>query len=119
MSRIAVRKTYKLYVGGVFPRSESGRTFESEGQNVAWASPTSRKSYINDATLPEPGRVRKQLNRVVDQLAFGLIKHCLSRAHHQCFDGEELARYADGWVGAGVDQFYALNDLCHSIIDST
>jgi acyl-CoA reductase-like NAD-dependent aldehyde dehydrogenase len=26
--RIAVRKTYKLYVGGAFPRSESGRTFE-------------------------------------------------------------------------------------------
>ena len=26
--RIVVRKTYKLYIGGVFPRSESGRTYE-------------------------------------------------------------------------------------------
>src|SRR4029453_6430098 len=26
--RLAVRKTYKLYVNGAFPRSESGRTFE-------------------------------------------------------------------------------------------
>jgi acyl-CoA reductase-like NAD-dependent aldehyde dehydrogenase len=33
-----VRKTYKLYIGGAFPRSESGRTFEVDGNNVALAS---------------------------------------------------------------------------------
>ena len=38
MSRIPVRKTYKLFIGGAFPRSESGRTYEAEGQNVALAS---------------------------------------------------------------------------------
>jgi acyl-CoA reductase-like NAD-dependent aldehyde dehydrogenase len=37
-SRIAVRKTYKLFIGGAFPRSESGRTFEVDGQNAALAS---------------------------------------------------------------------------------
>ena len=26
--RLIVPKTYKLYVGGAFPRSESGRTYE-------------------------------------------------------------------------------------------
>jgi acyl-CoA reductase-like NAD-dependent aldehyde dehydrogenase len=36
--RLAVRKTYKLYVGGGFPRSESGRTYQVEGVNVARAS---------------------------------------------------------------------------------
>jgi acyl-CoA reductase-like NAD-dependent aldehyde dehydrogenase len=36
--RLPVRKTYKLYVGGAFPRSESGRTYEAQGQNVARAS---------------------------------------------------------------------------------
>ncbi|WP_409328830.1 aldehyde dehydrogenase family protein [Trujillonella humicola] len=42
--RLAVRKTYKLYLGGAFPRSESGRTYEvtdSRGgflANAAWAS---------------------------------------------------------------------------------
>jgi len=36
--RLPVKKTYKLYIGGAFPRSESGRTFEAEGQNVARAS---------------------------------------------------------------------------------
>ena len=25
--RLSVRKTYKLYVGGAFPRSESGRSY--------------------------------------------------------------------------------------------
>jgi acyl-CoA reductase-like NAD-dependent aldehyde dehydrogenase len=38
VSRLPVRKTYKLFLGGEFPRSESGRTYEAEGQNVARAS---------------------------------------------------------------------------------
>jgi acyl-CoA reductase-like NAD-dependent aldehyde dehydrogenase len=42
--RLAVRKTYKLYLGGTFPRSESRRTYEvtdARGHflaNAAWAS---------------------------------------------------------------------------------
>lgn len=36
--RIGVRKTYKLYIGGAFPRSESGRTYEVDGHNAALAS---------------------------------------------------------------------------------
>jgi len=38
MSRLPVRKTYKLYIGGEFPRSESGRAYEAQGANVARAS---------------------------------------------------------------------------------
>jgi len=38
MTRLPVKKTYKLFVGGEFPRSESGRTYEAEGQNVARGS---------------------------------------------------------------------------------
>ena len=37
-ARLPVKKTYKLFVGGAFPRSESGRTYLAEGQNVARAS---------------------------------------------------------------------------------
>jgi acyl-CoA reductase-like NAD-dependent aldehyde dehydrogenase len=37
-ARLPVKKTYKLFVGGEFPRSESGRTYRAEGQNVARAS---------------------------------------------------------------------------------
>jgi acyl-CoA reductase-like NAD-dependent aldehyde dehydrogenase len=44
--RLAVRKTYKLYVGGAFPRSESGRTYEVTGRDgrfLANAALASRK----------------------------------------------------------------------------
>jgi acyl-CoA reductase-like NAD-dependent aldehyde dehydrogenase len=37
-SRLSVRKTYKLFIGGAFPRSESGRTFLVDGDNVVLAS---------------------------------------------------------------------------------
>ena len=46
MSRIDVRKTYKLYVGGAFPRSESGRSYvvnDAKGRFLANASQASRK----------------------------------------------------------------------------
>jgi acyl-CoA reductase-like NAD-dependent aldehyde dehydrogenase len=44
--RIAVRKTYKLYIGGAFPRSESGRSYVvhgSDGDFLANAALASRK----------------------------------------------------------------------------
>jgi len=53
-SRLPVRKTYKLFVGGAFPRSESGRTFEAEGQNVARAS----RKDARDAVKAARGRFR-------------------------------------------------------------
>jgi len=45
-SRLDVRKTYKLYVGGAFPRSESGRSYvvhDSRGRFLANAAAASRK----------------------------------------------------------------------------
>ena len=45
-ARIDVRKTYKLYIGGAFPRSESGRTYvvtDAKGRFLANASSASRK----------------------------------------------------------------------------
>jgi acyl-CoA reductase-like NAD-dependent aldehyde dehydrogenase len=49
MSRLPVQKTYKLYVGGAFPRSESGRTFEAEGHNVARASRKDLRDAVKTA----------------------------------------------------------------------
>ncbi|SDS32428.1 Aldehyde dehydrogenase family protein [Nocardioides scoriae] len=46
MTRAEVRKTYKLYVGGAFPRSESGRSYavtDAKGRFWANASHASRK----------------------------------------------------------------------------
>jgi acyl-CoA reductase-like NAD-dependent aldehyde dehydrogenase len=44
--RLGVRKTYKLYIGGAFPRSESGRSYEvlsTGGEFLANAALASRK----------------------------------------------------------------------------
>ncbi|NYD65791.1 aldehyde dehydrogenase family protein [Agromyces atrinae] len=46
MSRLSVPKTYKLAIGGAFPRSESGRVYEirrADGEFLANASLASRK----------------------------------------------------------------------------
>ena len=45
-TRLDVRKTYKLYIGGAFPRSESGRSYvvsDAKGKFLANASRASRK----------------------------------------------------------------------------
>jgi acyl-CoA reductase-like NAD-dependent aldehyde dehydrogenase len=49
--RVAVRKTYKLYIGGAFPRSESGRSYpvrSAAGDFLANAAQASRKD-VRDA----------------------------------------------------------------------
>jgi acyl-CoA reductase-like NAD-dependent aldehyde dehydrogenase len=53
MSRIDINKTYKLYIGGAFPRSESGRAYEVKGSNKKFlANPAlaSRKD-LRDAVV--------------------------------------------------------------------
>ena len=52
-SRIDVKKTYKLFIGGAFPRSESGRTYEvkdAKGNFIANPSLASRKD-LRDAVV--------------------------------------------------------------------
>ena len=69
-SRIDVRKTYKLYIGGAFPRSESGRTYLVEtpgGDPLANACRASRKD-LRDAvraarTVFAPWAARTAMNR--------------------------------------------------------
>jgi acyl-CoA reductase-like NAD-dependent aldehyde dehydrogenase len=51
--RLRVRKTYKLYIGGAFPRSESGRSYPihaASGELLAHAAQASRKD-LRDAVL--------------------------------------------------------------------
>ena len=51
--RLDVRKTYKLYIGGAFPRSESGRSYtvnDAKGKFLANASRASRKD-VRDAVV--------------------------------------------------------------------
>ena len=52
MTRLAVPKTYKLYIGGKFPRSESGRTYEVETRRRATSSRTSRWPRARTPGMP-------------------------------------------------------------------
>jgi acyl-CoA reductase-like NAD-dependent aldehyde dehydrogenase len=53
-ARLAVRKTYKLFIGGAFPRGESGRSYVAQGANVALAS----RKDVRDAVVAARGAVR-------------------------------------------------------------
>ena len=48
-SRLDVRKTYKLYAGGEFVRSESGRSYRAEGFNVPRASRKDLRDAVRSA----------------------------------------------------------------------
>jgi len=68
--RIDVRKTYKLYIGGAFPRSESGRSYAitaANGDHLANAARASRKD-LRDAVraarkAAQPWADRTAMNR--------------------------------------------------------
>ncbi|HWL03234.1 MAG TPA: aldehyde dehydrogenase family protein, partial [Microbacteriaceae bacterium] len=61
MSRLAVPKTYKLYIGGAFPRSESGRSYEVTSRkgaflaNAAWASRKDLRDAVVAARSAQSG----------------------------------------------------------------
>jgi len=55
--RLAVRKTHKLFIGGAFPRSESGRSYPvhaADGTVLAFAAKASRKD-LRDAVVAARG----------------------------------------------------------------
>ena len=61
MSRIDVKKTYKLYINGAFPRSESGRVYEvknSKGAFIANPALASRKD-LRDSVVAARGAFSK------------------------------------------------------------
>jgi acyl-CoA reductase-like NAD-dependent aldehyde dehydrogenase len=54
VSRLPVKKTYKLYLAGEFPRSESGRTYEAQGANVARGSRKDLRDAVRAARQAFP-----------------------------------------------------------------
>jgi acyl-CoA reductase-like NAD-dependent aldehyde dehydrogenase len=85
-----VRKTYKLFVGGGFPRSESGRTYEAEGANVARASRKDARDAVRAARSAFPGwagttaynrgQVLYRLAEMLEARADDLARVCSGRA---------------------------------------
>jgi acyl-CoA reductase-like NAD-dependent aldehyde dehydrogenase len=98
MSRLPVRKTYKLFVGGAFPRSESGRTYEAEGANVARASRKDARDAVRAARTAFPGWAgATAYNR--GQVLYRLAEMLEARA-------DDLARVSSGRgeVEAAIDR---------------
>jgi acyl-CoA reductase-like NAD-dependent aldehyde dehydrogenase len=89
VSRLPVKKTYKLYIGGAFPRSESGRTYESNGQNVARASRKDARDAVRAARAAFPawsgltaynrGQVLYRLAEMMETRASDLERVCSGR----------------------------------------
>jgi acyl-CoA reductase-like NAD-dependent aldehyde dehydrogenase len=106
MTRVPVRKTYKLYLGGAFPRSESGRTYEAEGHNVARASRKDLRDAVRAArgavgkwsgmTAYNRGQVLYRAAEMLEARASELAELCAGRDEvEQAIDG--LVWYA-GWT---------------------
>jgi acyl-CoA reductase-like NAD-dependent aldehyde dehydrogenase len=89
VNRLSVKKTYKLYVGGAFPRRESGRTYEAEGQNVARGSRKDAREEVKaaraaqskwaSATAYNRGQVLYRLAEMVESRAAELAELCTGR----------------------------------------
>jgi acyl-CoA reductase-like NAD-dependent aldehyde dehydrogenase len=99
MTRVPVRKTYKLYVGGAFPRSESGRTYEAEEHNIAQAS----RKDLRDAVRVARGATGKWAGMTADnrgQVLYRVAEMMEAR-------GTELAELCGGReeVERSVDRF--------------
>jgi acyl-CoA reductase-like NAD-dependent aldehyde dehydrogenase len=100
MTRLPVRKTYKLFVGGAFPRSESGRTYLVDGQNVARASRKDLRDAVRAARSAQPkwggataynrGQVLYRIAEMVEARAAEFAELCSGRA--------EVERSVDRWV---------------------
>jgi acyl-CoA reductase-like NAD-dependent aldehyde dehydrogenase len=113
---IAVRKTYKLYIGGKFPRSESGRTLEltdATGRfwaNIALASRKDLREAVLAASGAQPGwaaatpylrgqilyRVAEVLAGRVDQFAAELVS--AGEAADTAVATELVGEAIDRWV---------------------
>jgi acyl-CoA reductase-like NAD-dependent aldehyde dehydrogenase len=112
--RIDVRKTYKLFVGGAFPRSESGRSYEvadSKGAFVANAAMASRKDARDAVTAARkafPGwSAATAYNRgqVLYRVA-ELLEGRRSQFVDEVALGEGVSRSkAEGIVDAAVDRW--------------
>jgi len=100
MTRVPVRKTYKLYLGGAFPRSESGRTYEAEGHNIARGSRKDLRDAVRSArgavgkwsgmTAYNRGQVLYRVAEMMEARASELAELCAGR--------EEVERAIDRFV---------------------
>src|SRR6478609_2622378 len=98
--RLPVKKTYKLFIGGDFPRSESGRTYEAEGQNVARASRKDVRDSVRAARSAFPkwaGMTAYNRGQVLYRVA-EMIEARSSEFADLCSGPKEVERSIDRFV---------------------
>jgi acyl-CoA reductase-like NAD-dependent aldehyde dehydrogenase len=110
--RLDVRKTYKLFIGGQFPRSESGRSYEVDG---VWVAQASRKD-VRDAVKAARGALagwsaKTAYNR--GQILYRVAEMLEGRRAQFEAEGasaEEVAAAVDRWVwyAGWTDKLHAL-----------
>ena len=108
MTRLPVRKTYKLFVGGAFPRSESGRTYEAQGQNVARASRKDVRDAVRAARAAQPqwaAATAYNRGQVLYRLA-EMLEARRSDLAHLCSGRDEVERSIDRvvWYAGWADK---------------
>src|SRR5438309_8807945 len=109
MSRLPVKRPYKLFIGGAFPRSESGRTYEAEGQNVARAS----RKDVRDAVRAARGALPKWAGMTAynrGQVLYRIAEMVEARAAEfadLCSGRDEVERTIDRvvWYAGWADKF--------------
>jgi len=100
VGRLPVKKTYKLFVGGAFPRSESGRTYEAQGQNVARASRKDLRDAVVAARAAQPrwaGTTAYNRGQVLYRIA-EMMEARLDEFAQLATGREEAERAVDRWV---------------------
>jgi len=106
MSRLDIRKTYKLYIGGAFPRSESGRSyvvFDARGgflANASWASRKDARDAVKAARAAFAGwSARTAYNR--GQVLYRVAE--MMEGRRDQFESE--LRAAEGLTAAQARQY--------------
>ncbi len=100
MTRLPVKKTYKLYIGGAFPRSESGRTYEAQEQNVARASRKDVRDAVSAARGAQPkwaAATAYNRGQVLYRIA-EMMEARVPEFAQLCSGKDEVHRAIDRWV---------------------
>jgi acyl-CoA reductase-like NAD-dependent aldehyde dehydrogenase len=100
MTRLPVKKTYKLFIGGAFPRSESGRTYEAQGQNVARASRKDARDSVvaaRGAQSKWAGATAYNRGQVIYRIA-EMMEARVPEFAQLCSGEDEVHRSIDRWV---------------------
>jgi acyl-CoA reductase-like NAD-dependent aldehyde dehydrogenase len=114
MNRLNVRKTYKLYINGEFPRTESGRFYEVQGKGgalIANACRGSRKDLRNAVvaarkaqggwagkTAYNRGQILYRIAEVCEARAGELVDELQKQGASAAVARKEVEKTIDRWV---------------------